>query len=474
MADGGSHDMDVLEVPKKHKLQEDFDAAEEEIEEERASPERSIAAFQKILAYPDDNLEVVHKVKELSIYKLGQLYIRHGREKELAALLQNVRPFFSTIPKAKTGKIVKVLDATKALQFQADLCYDSIAWCNLEKHTFLRQRIQARLASILFEQQKFQAALDLITELLREIKKLDDKPLLVDIHLVESKLYHALRNVPKAKASLTAARSIANTIYIIPRTQANIDHMSGILHAEERDYKTAFSYFFEAFEALVPLDPVEALACLKYMLLSKVANGQSADVPAIVSTKNAIKFTGIDIEALKAVAKAHDQRSLELFQQATTTYAAQLVTDPLIKHHLGLLYEKLLESNLIKIIHPYSCVEISHVANLIKLPLVQIETKYNIMWCIYIYILILWYRLSQMILDHKFHGILDQGRGQLIVYENPTEDVRPKYKQLTNLHSSKLTNHHSSKLTNHHSSKLTNLHSSDTWHARKRTRRASG
>ncbi|RHY34108.1 hypothetical protein DYB32_001133 [Aphanomyces invadans] len=218
---------------------------------------------------------------------------------------------------------VKVLDDTMALQFQADLCYDSIAWCNLEKHTFLRQRIQARLASILFEQQKFQAALDLITELLREIKKLDDKPLLVDIHLVESKLYHALRNVPKAKASLTAARSIANTIYIIPRTQATIDHMSGILHAEERDYKTAYSYFFEAFEALVPLDQGEALACLKYMLLCKVANGQSSDVPAIVSTKNAIKFSGIDIEALKAVAKAHDQRSLDLFQQATTTYAAR-------------------------------------------------------------------------------------------------------------------------------------------------------
>jgi 26S proteasome regulatory subunit N6 len=52
------------------------------------------------------------------------------------------------------------------------------------------------------------------------------------------------------------------------------------------------------------------------------------------------------------------------------------VEDPLIKTHLGKLYEQLLESNLIKIIQPFSCVEIDHVAKLIKLPLAQIELKY--------------------------------------------------------------------------------------------------
>jgi hypothetical protein len=53
----------------------------------------------------------------------------------------------------------------------------------------------------------------------------------------------------------------------------------------------------------------------------------------------------------------------------------ELVEDPLIKLHLGKLYEQLLESNLIKIIQPFSCVEIEHVAHLIKLPLPQIELK---------------------------------------------------------------------------------------------------
>lgn len=86
-------------------------------------------------------------------------------------------------------------------------------------------------------------------------------------------------------------------------------------------------------------------------------------------------------------------------------HGAHLRTDTLIQHHLDLLYDRMLEANLLKIIKPFSCVEISRIAELINLPLERVEKK-----------------LSQMILDGTFSGILDQGRGHLIVHEQQGED----------------------------------------------------
>lgn len=109
---------------------------------------------------------------------------------------------------------------------------------------------------------------------------------------------------------------------------------------------------------------------------------------------------------MSAIAAAASRRSLKAFEEVINSYKPELQEDLLIKHHLHILNEQLLESNLIRIIEPYSCVEISHVAELIEMPLLVVEKK-----------------LSQMILDGKFNGILDQGKGQLVVYEKSEKDM---------------------------------------------------
>lgn len=241
----------------------------------------AVCLFLSIINCQRESDEVA-RLKEQAIYKLGALYA-HGHEPEkLRELLQTIRPFFATAPKAKTAKIVRslidlVAQIPETLPFQIELCRDSISWCRAEKRSFLRQRIESRLASLLLEAGEYNKALELLAELLREVKRLDDKPLLVEIQLVEAKTHHALRNLPKAKASLTSARTAANSIYCPPALQAQIDLMAGSLHAEERDYKTAFSYFYEAFENCEASNNApQAVLCLKYMLLTKVRGRSGA------------------------------------------------------------------------------------------------------------------------------------------------------------------------------------------------------
>ncbi|XP_057756322.1 26S proteasome non-ATPase regulatory subunit 11 homolog [Arachis stenosperma] len=128
---------------------------------------------------------------------------------------------------------VAKISRTSALQIA--LCKEMVQWTRAEKCMFLRQRVEVRLAALLMENKEFSKVLTLLSSSVKEVRRLDDKLLLVDIELLESKLHFSLRNLPKAKAALTAARTAANAIYVPPAQQGTIDLQSGLLHAEEKD-----------------------------------------------------------------------------------------------------------------------------------------------------------------------------------------------------------------------------------------------
>jgi 26S proteasome regulatory subunit N6 len=130
--------------------------------------------------------------------------------------------------KAKTAKLVRaLLDLSSlipdSLSLQMKLCEDSIEWCKEENRTFLRQKLELKVAQLYLDTSKFHDAIAIIDNLLSEVKKLDDKQQLVEIQLLEAKVYYRLENIPRAKASLTAARSCSNSIYCPPVLQADID-----------------------------------------------------------------------------------------------------------------------------------------------------------------------------------------------------------------------------------------------------------
>jgi 26S proteasome regulatory subunit N6 len=168
-----------------------------------------------------------------------------------------------------------------------------------------------------------------------------------------------------------------------------LDVQSGILHAaDERDFQTAFSYFYEAFESFnLANQEQDATLALKYMLLCKVMLDKPEDIPNIMSQKGVIKYHGDEINSIIAIGKASKNRSLKEFNEAFEKYRKELQCDAVIRKHFNTLSESMLEKELCRLIEPYSAVQISHIADKIGLSVQKVEKA-----------------LARMILEKKLYG----------------------------------------------------------------------
>ncbi|KAI1780962.1 PCI-domain-containing protein [Hypoxylon cercidicola] len=375
-------------------------------------PRKAEAIYKEIISKPPSvTSDEVIKEYESALISLGELYRDEKKPQELVDLVTTSRTVLSSFAKAKTAKLVRqLLDLFDAIPNTTDIqiavTKSCIEWATSERRSFLRQNLETRLVTLYMAKQSYYEALTLINGLLRELKRLDDKLVLVEVQLLESRVYHALGNNSKARAALTSARTSAASVYTPPLLQANLDMQSGMLHTMDQDFNTAFSYFIEALDGYhTQDDTAKATAALQYMLLCKIMLNLVDDVNNLMASKQAQKYAGQNLEAMKAIARAHSNRSLEEYERALARYRYELGSDTFIRNHLRRLYDAMLEQNLIKVIEPFSRVEIAHIAKMVGLDTQQVERK-----------------LSQMILDKVIVGVLDQGAGCLLIFDEAQRD----------------------------------------------------
>lgn len=301
-------------------------------------PARAETLYKQVL-----EIEAASNQQESALAKLGELYRDQKNAEGVAQLITLSRGFMSSTAKAKTAKLIRtLLDFFNAIpnsqQIQIGVLKDNIDWAKKEKRIFLKHSLETRLVSLQLDTAQHKPALKLIDTLLTELKRLDDKLILTEVHLLESRAHLSLRNLPKAKAALTSSRTAANSIYCPPYLQSALDLQAGILHAEERDWTTAYSYFFEAFEGLSSLGEESALGAFKYMLLCKVmlnlvgnphvgfnpssfTHFQPDDVNSLLTIKLALKYAQLrEVESMRAIARAHQNRNLADFEKALRDY----------------------------------------------------------------------------------------------------------------------------------------------------------
>uniref|UniRef100_A0AC34QR58 PCI domain-containing protein n=1 Tax=Panagrolaimus sp. JU765 TaxID=591449 RepID=A0AC34QR58_9BILA len=359
-----------------------------------------ISELMKYVRSPLSDNEDDIKKREESLLELGQILADTCQAEQLCLLIQDARPFFISIGAAKAVKIIRRL-VELCLKIpggdddvKVSLCLECIQWAKEQNRVYLRQILQARLVRLYNDLGRYLQATQLASELIHELKRLEDKDLIIEVQLENSKACYSLSSYSKARASLVFARTVANSMYIPPRMQASLDMQSGILHAGvEHDFKTAFSYFFESFEGFDSVgDKEEALRSLKYMLLCQIMLGNYDEVKSLLMHKTAMKYTSTELDAMVAISEAVKNRSMADFNVAFGRCRDELQCDSVVRKHLHALSSTMLEKDLCRLLEPYSQVQIAYIAKMIKMDVDKVEKK-----------------LSQMILDKKFSGCIHQG-----------------------------------------------------------------
>ena len=322
---------------------------------------------------------------------------------KLISEIKDIKNTNNTFLVKLTDKLISKLKKKKELMNDIiKVCEEITKFCDETNNISMRSKIQTRLAEVYFIHEHYAKALEICNKVIFDLKRYEDNLGLIQLLLLESKIYYATNGISKSKAALTSVKTLLTKVYVEPKLQANIDTHAGILAAYEKDFNLAYSYFFEAFDVYnIPSQKRKnkGLRVFQYMILSKIVGGHIEEVNNVVLSKQGKDYYGKEVEALRSIEEAVKEKSIRLLKE-NIEKNNEYFQDPIIKYHINNLKNDLLEKNLIKIIKPYSVVEIDFVAKSIGLSYQDVLNK-----------------LRQMILDKKINGILDQGKGSLIIYD---------------------------------------------------------
>ena len=325
---------------------------------------------------------------------------------KLISQIKEIKNTNNTFLVKLTDKLIAKIKKRKDLLNEiVNIAEEITKFCDKTNNISMKSKIQTRLAEVYYIHENYSKALDICNKVIFDLKRYEDNLGLIQLLLLESKIYYATNGISKAKASLTSVKTLITKVYVEPKLQANIDMHAGILAAYEKDFNLAYSYFFEAFDVYnIPNKKRrnKGLRAFQYMILCKIVGGHIEEVNNVVLSKQGKDYYGPEVEALRSIESAVKEKSIKLLED-NIEKNKKYFTDKVINYHIRNLHNDLLEKNLIKIIKPYSVVEIDFVAKSIGL---NYQDVLN--------------RLRQMILDKKINGILDQGKGSLIIYDVDT------------------------------------------------------
>ncbi|KAM0686150.1 26S proteasome regulatory subunit rpn6 [Conglomerata obtusa] len=348
-------------------------------------------------------------------------YVNALSTTETIEFLKDLPTLWKDISMARTTKIIRQLIANKHENNEKLNMIDALKTLYCDKK-LIQLELQAKQIEILLQQKEYQECLQSITTLVKELKKHDDKINLIKLYVCESIAFYELQNNNRARSSLTTARAMAVSTFCPNIVQAQIDMLSGMYICDEKNYETAYGYFLEALDGYILEKSEESCKVIKYLVMCKIVGEKYNEVVVnlnkfeerLINTNFSTTSDRV-MQLLLSVNNCCAERDLNGYNRILSENI-NFVNDSFIVKHLEFLYERLLESNIKKIVEPYKNIKLEYISKMIDLNENVVEDV-----------------LRKMILDDKIFGIIDHVGKCLILFENKNKkETECNYAELIN------------------------------------------
>lgn len=344
--------------------------------------------------------------KEEWLIKYIQKFIDNSNYKTILEVLINAQNNWKDLTIARLTKIIKIVFESISIRLEnfenvLFLLNGLIDFASEKK--MLKLDLECKLIQVFLTVGRFRDCLDKISDVLKELKKFDDKINMISLYVIESRAHYELHDFDRARSSLTSARATAVSSACPSYLQAQIDLLNGMYLCDEQLFETSTSYFIEAMENFYQSKQVEnSQIALQYILISKILASKHDEIQPFLSLKPANLLKDNEkINILCRISKICLERDLRAYNDVLMQNNSIIDTDRFMSSHLNSLYNLLLDNNIQKIIEPYSHIKIRFIAEKLCLSENMIENK-----------------LRNMILEDKLHGTLDHLSQCLVIKEN--------------------------------------------------------
>ncbi|KAH9406772.1 PREDICTED: COP9 signalosome complex subunit 2-like [Rhagoletis zephyria] len=367
------------------------------------NPQKALESFQKVL-----DIENGEK-GEWGFKALKQMIKINFKLQNFNEMMNRYKVFLTYIKSAVTrnyseksiNSILDYISTSKNMELLQNFYETTLEALKDAKNERLWFKTNIKLGKLYFDVQDYKKLSKILKQLHLSCQNEDGSDdlkkgtQLLEIYALEIQMYTAQKNNKKLKKLYEKSLHIKSAIPH-PLIMGVIRECGGKMHLREAVYEKAHTDFFEAFKNYDESGSPRRTTCLKYLVLANML--MKSDINPFDSQEAKPYKNDKQILAMTNLVNAYQNNDINEFEKILRENRRTIMDDPFIKEHIEDLLSNIRTQVLIKLIKPYTRIQIPFISKELNIDVSDVESL-----------------LVSCILDKAIQGRIDQVNQVLVL-----------------------------------------------------------